>query len=312
MAVGGGMSYLPPGSSGGGGGSSFFSNPYNMMTGVGSILDIVGSIVQGGAYDRTLNALTGDLNQVIGPETAYGSHLLQNFTSQVSPELQSLYGTASNLATQSYGTAGAYGGAAAGSAAALGANPYLAPAQSQIGGLLNYKAFTPQEEAALTTGAGEAASSAASTMAAQSGGVANPALLMKQLATGAGTTSAQTAVQLGSIASQQHLQAMESALSGEEALGQEYISGNTAAGQIYSGLSSEYAGLSESELNSALSSLDIQSQELGTGANLLGTAGTQIGDVLSQVYSGAQSSGGGMSGLMSGLGGLASLIPMFA
>jgi hypothetical protein len=135
---------------------------------------------------------------------------------------------------------------------------------------------------------------------------------MKQLATGAGTTSAQTAVQLGSIASQQHLQAMESALSGTEALGQEYISGNTAAGQIYSGLSSEYAGLSESELQSALSALDVQSQELSTGANLLGTAGSTIGSILGDVYQSAQSSGGGMGGLMSGLGGLASLIPAFA
>lgn len=277
------------------------------MGGIGGIGEIIASLLQSSQYSQTLGSLTNDLNSVLGPEVNMGSGFLQNFKTQVAPELQSVYGSQTGLGNQSYGTAGQYAGGAAGAAGALQANPYIGAASPLIGGLANYKSFTPQEEAALTTGAGEAAASAAKTMAAEGGGTANPALLAEQLATGAGTQSSQTAVQLGSIASQQHLQALESAASDTLAQASAYTSAESAAGGIYSGLSQEYAGLSESEFTNALDSLGIQSQELSTGAGLLGNAGSSISNVLDQVYQSAQSSGGGFSGM---LGGLTSLLPL--
>jgi len=299
----------PPGGagapSGGGGGGGGGLNLTSIMSGVGGIGEIIASLLQNSQYSQLLGGLTNDLNSVLGPEVNLGTGFLQNFKNQVAPELQNIYGSQTALGNQSYGTAGQYAGGAAGAAGALQANPYIGAASPLIGGLANYKSFTPQEEAALTTGAGEAAASAAKTMAAESGGTANPALLAEQLATGAGTQSSQTAVQLGSIASQQHLQALESAASDTLAQASDYTSAESAAGGIYSGLSSEYAGLSESEFTNALDSLGIQSSELSTGAGLLGNAGSSIGSLLSQVLQSSQSSGGGFGGM---LGGLTSLL----
>lgn len=296
------------GSSGGssGGGSSPFS-AYNIFSGLGDIGEIIGSLMQSSDYSRTLGALTGDLNSVIGPETSYGTSLLQNYQQQVIPGLQNTYGSQTGLGQQSYGTAGGYASGAAGAASALQSNPYLGAASPLIGGLANYKSFTPQEEAQLTTGAGEAAASAAQTFAAESGGTPNSALLQKQLVGQAGTTSSQTAVQLGSIASQQHLQALESAASDTLQQAQEYTGAESAAGGIYSGLSSEYAGLSEAEFTNALDALGIQSSEANVGEGLLGSAGSTIGNVLDEVYGSAAQSGGGFGGLAQGLGGLAGL-----
>lgn len=299
--------FSPSGTYNGGGSSGGGFNWASALGGIGDIGEIIGSLIQSSDYSRTLGALTGDLNSVIGPETQFGSSLLSNYQSSVIPNLESTYGSQTALGGQSYQTAGTYGGAAAGAAGALQSNPYIGGATPLIGGLENYKSFTPQEEAALTTGAGEAASSAASTFAAESGGTPNQALLQKQLATQAGTTSSQTAVQLGSIASQQHLQAMEDALQGTLAQGSEYTQAESAAGGIYSGLSSEYAGLSENEFSNALDALGIQSQEASVGEGLLGNASSTIGNVLDEVYQSASSSGGGWGGLASGIGGLASL-----
>jgi hypothetical protein len=299
------MGWFPPsggGSGGGGGGGG--SSPFNLTSilgGVGGIGEIIGSLLQSSQYSQLLGGLTNDMNSVLGPEVNMGTGFLSNFKNQVAPELQGVYGSQTALGGQSYGTAGNYASGAAGAAGALESNPYIGGATPLIGGLENYKSFTPQEEAALTTGAGEAASSAAKTMAAQSGGVANPALLAENLAGAAGTQSSQTAVQLGSIASQQHLQAMEDALQGKLAQGSEYTSAESAAGGIYSGLSSEYAGLSESEFTNALDSLGIQSSELSTGAGLLGNAGSSISNILDQVYGSSQQSGGGYGGVLGGL-----------
>ena len=147
-------------------------------------------------------------------------------------------------------------------------------------------------------------------MAAQSGGVANPALLAENLATGAGTQSSQTAVQLGSIASQQHLQAMEAALQGTLAQGSEYTAAESAAGGIWQRPIGQSTRASRRVTRSPTRStpLGIQSQELSTGANLLGNAGSSIGSILDQVYQSAQAeSGGGAGGF---LGGLMSLAPL--
>ena len=294
------------GSGGGGGGGGGF-NPSMILGGLGDIGEIIGSLIQSSDYSRTLGALTGDLNDIIGPETSFGDSFLKNYQSEVIPELQGFQSSQGILGNQSYGTAGGFAGGAAGAAGALQSNPYIGAATPLIGGLENYKSFTPQEEAELTTGAGEAASSAASTFAAEGAGTPNAALLQKQLATGAGQQSSQTAVQLGSIASQQHLQAMEDALQGTLAQGSEYTSAESAAGGIYSGLSSEYAGLSENEFGDALGALGIQSSEANVGEGLLSNAGSTIGNAFDEVYGSAQQSGGGWGGVLGGLTGLAGM-----
>lgn len=292
------------GSSGGGGGGG--ANAFNILGGIGDIGEIIGSLLEASQYSHTLGALTGDMNSILGPETNFGTSLLGNYQNQVIPNLEGTYGSQTALGGQSYGTAGGYAGGAAGAASALGSNPYIGAATPLIGGLANYKSFTPQEEAALTTGAGEAASSAAATMAAQSGGAANPALLAKQLTTGAGTTSSQTAVQLGSIASQQHLQALESAASDTLQQAGQYTSAESAAGGIYQGLNSTYAGLSENEFGDALDALGIQSQEAGVGEGLLGNAGGSIANILDTVYQ-SESANNPYAGMLGGLTGLAGM-----
>ena len=299
-------------SAGGGGGSSWLSSLggiSGLMGGVGGIGEIIGSLLQSSDYSRTLGALTGDLNDVIGPETQFGSQFLGQYENQVVPELQNEYGSQNALGNESYGSAGTYASGATGAASALESNPYIGAATPLIGGLENYKSFTPQEEAALTTGAGEASASAAATMAAQGGGTPNQALLEKQLVGQAGQTSSQTAVQLGSIASQQHLSAMEDALQGTLSQGSEYTQAESAAGGIYSGLSSEYAGLSENEFGDALNALDTQSQEASYGEGLLGEGGSSIGSVLGDVYGSASQNQGGLGGM---LGGLTGIMGMFA
>jgi hypothetical protein len=294
------------GSSGGGGGG------FNIMSGIqglGGIGEIIGSLLQSSQYSQMLGGLTNSLNSVIGPETQFGSGFLSNYQNTVLPELQSSYGQNNALGLGSYGSAGGYATGAAGAAGNLQNNPYLAAQTPLIGGLENYKSFTPQEQAALTSGAGAAAQSAASTFAAQSGATPNSALLEKQLVGQAGQTSSQTAVQLGSIASQQHLQAMEAALQGSQTQSSQYLQGQQEAGGLYSGLSQEYAGLSQSELGQALDALNISSNESSVGEGLLGNAGSSIGSLLSQVYSNAQSNQGGLGGIM---GGLTSLAPLLA
>jgi hypothetical protein len=145
--------------------------------------------------------------------------------------------------------------------------------------LANFKGLQPQEVSELTQQAGNAVKSAASTFAAQSGGVANPALLEKQLAGQAGQTAGDVATNLGSIASQQKLSGLQS------------------AGGLYSGLSGQ-------SLDAILASLGLGQSAMNTGVQGSLGVGQQYGQ---QQQSNNQAKGQEWQGVGSLLGGAGSL-----
>lgn len=159
--------------------------------------------------------------------------------------------------------------------------PKYAAETQQIGtDLANFKGLQPGEVNQLTQQAGNAVTSAGNTFAAQTGGVANPALLEKQLAGQAGQTAGDVATNLGSTASQQKLGALE------------------GAGQTFGGLSGQ-----------SLSSI-MQSLGLGQGALDSGITGSLgVGGQFGQQQAGNNQAKGqeyqGIGSLLGGAGALA-------
>ena len=146
--------------------------------------------------------------------------------------------------------------------------------------LENYKGLTPQEISSLTSQAGSAVRSAGQTFAAQTGGVANPALLEKQLAGTAGQTAGNVGTELGSIASQQKLGALE------------------GAGQLFSGLSGQ-------SLSAVMESLGLGQGALNSGiSGSLGTAG-QYGNIQQNANQAKGQEWQGIGSLVGGAGTLA-------
>jgi hypothetical protein len=207
-------------------------------------------------------------------------------------------------------------------ATALANNPYLAqigamgnqfmqpgstPSLGQMGQvaqqLEQWHGLKPGELSALTLQAANAAQSAAATMKQQMGGVANPALLMHQLAGQAGQTGAQAAVQLGSLAQQQELgateaaggiygqmtadqiQKMQDALEAYTQQSGQYLAGQQAAGGINLGAGQGFSGLSSQNLAAILNSLGLQTQGAQLGAGMLQGAGNTYQNLLGSYLS---------------------------
>jgi hypothetical protein len=287
------------------------NNTSGIISGVGDIGSIIGGLIQNNAQNKSLGALSGDLSGILSSQTGLSQEMVQQYLSEVAPQLQSTYGTASQNSATSLGQAGGYATGAQGAATNLQNNPYVGAQLGASGQLANFSGLTQPEMNQLTTTAGDAARSSAATMASQIGGVANPAALEQELAGQAGAASSGAAVQLGANASAQKLQAQEAALGGYQTAGSQYLQGQSGAGGLMSNLSSQYAGLSESQLQAALSALSTQSQEAYTGMQGLTSAGQEVGSVLNNQTNAAANSGGGMSSVMSGIGGLASVASMF-
>jgi hypothetical protein len=157
-------------------------------------------------------------------------------------------------------------------------------------GLANYlqngfQALSKPEIGALSAEAGDTVSSTAKTIASQSGGTPNPALQAQLAGQQAGQTTANEASQLGGLAAQQQLGALQT------------------AGSALSGAGSLYSGLNSSSLQSLLGALGINTQNLQTGSGGLGN----IAGLYAQQQQLANQSSplAGITGLLGGLGGIA-------
>jgi hypothetical protein len=205
-----------------------------------------------------------------------------NILSGLTPELQSLLNSSSGTLTS--GIQGILGSS--------GTTPYGTSAAGSAGGLTNlasslenFQALSPQEISALSTQAGNTVSSTAKTIASQSGGVPNPALQAQQAETQAGQTTAGEASQLGSIASQQKLGALQS------------------AGSDISGAGSLFSGLNSTSLSSMLSALGLSESALTTATSGLGNVAGLYAQ--QQAQADASSPLSQLGGLLGGAGTLA-------
>ena len=136
--------------------------------------------------------------------------------------------------------------------------------------------------------AGNAAQSAAETMKQQMGGVANPALVMKQLANQAGQTGQQAAVNLGSVASQQELGAREAAGQMYGQMTADQIQKLQDAMQGYATQGQGFSGLSSQSLQGMLDSLGMQTQGGQLGAGMLGNLGNTYGNLMTNMMASPQ------------------------
>ena len=250
------------------------------LGGIGDIIGLIGGISQQNKENAAISGLGGNLNSILQLEGTDAGKLLQQYTGVTLPELQNMVSTLAPEQQQAFNNAMSAFTSVGANRQALTNNPYLSQMGQIATQLNNWHGLKPQELNALQMQAGNAALSAANTMKQQIGGVANPALLEKQLANQAGQTAAGTAVNIGAQAAEQELGAREAAgqLVGQQ--GQQYLSGNEAAGQLGLGQGQGYSGLSSENLNAMLNSLGLQSQAGALGAGMLGQTGQQYGNWL--------------------------------
>jgi hypothetical protein len=333
------MAALPPMSSSGGGGGNFLSSIGGVGGALGDIGDIAG-VVGGLGQNKELGKLFGSAQTGLNDEISQEQSLIGD----AQQTGQSAYNFGNELAPagMNYNTqAAGYAPMISSAGTALTQNPYLSPlagyasamapgqnagVQGQFGtaqSLSNYNALTPAQMASLTTQAGNAAKSAANTFAQQSGGVANPALLQKQLLSQAGTSGANAAVQLGSQVSQDQLGALEAAgglygsggnlvLSSLEGgagtigqAGSEYLTGESGAGSLYEGAGGLLGGIGSTDISGANSAYNASTGAYNTGIGGASDINNQYQQLL-KLGQGSAGSGG------FGLGSIASLAGLFA
>jgi len=116
----------------------------------------------------------------------------------------------------------------------------------------NYQGLTPAQINELTSSTEAGGQSAINTFKTEAGGVANPALLVKQLLTQNQQQGAQEGVALGSQVAEAKLQGLEGAgslLSGQQGLLGEGLSGLSGAGSSLQALASLYANAATAQGN---------------------------------------------------------------
>ena len=259
------------------------------LGGIGDIIGLIGGIGQQNKENAAISSLGGNLNSILQLEGTDAGKLLQQYTGVTLPELQNMVNTLSPEQQQSFNNAMSSFASVSQNRNALMNNPYLSQMGQYAKELNNWHGLKPQELNALQMQAGNAALSAANTMKQQMGGVANPALLQKQLVNQAGQTAAGTAVNIGAQAAEQELGAREAAGQLATSQGQQYLSGNEAAGQLGLGQGQGYGQLSGQSLNAMLQSLGLQSQAGALGAGMLGQTGQQYGNWLNNMVNYQQS-----------------------
>lgn len=250
--------------------------------GIGDILGLIGGLNQQGQYNQEMQGLSGNLNNILGMEGGDASSLLSSYMNKVLPALQQLGSTLGPEQQQAQqGAMGAFGqeGNMANALMSPGSTPDIAKMGQVANQLQNWSGLGNKEMNALQLQAGNAALSSANTMKQQMGGVANPALLMQQLANQAGQTGQGAAVQLGSLAQQQQLGAREDAGSIYNQMTQDQMNKMTDAGQLYQGAGQGMAGISSQDLSGVLNSLMQQGQAGQMGQQMLGNVGSDYGSL---------------------------------
>ena len=254
--------------------------PAGAIGGIGDIIGLIGGINQQNKMNQEVSGLSGNLNSILQLEGTTAGQLLQQYTGKTLPELQQMVSTLGPEQQGAFNQAlGAFGNV--GNVAGQFLTPGSTPSMSQMGNvaqeLSKWSGLGNKEMGALQTQAGNAALSAANTMKQQMGGVANPGLVMQQMANQAGQTGQNAAVQLGSLAQQQQLGAREAAgqiygqMTGDQIQKlQDAMSGYQAQGAGYSGLSGQ-------ALQGMLQSLGLQTSGMQTGAGMLNATGQQYG-----------------------------------
>lgn len=256
------------------------------LGGIGDILGLIGGLNQQGQYNQTVQGISGNLNQILGTEGSDAGKLLASYMGTTLPGLQQMVQTLSPEQQQAFGNAmQSFGqvGNVAGQFLQPGSTPSMGKMGQVAQQLQNWKGLGPRELGALQSQAGNAALSAANTMKQQMGGVANPGLVMQQMANQAGQTGQNAAVQLGSLAEQQQLGAREAAggiygqMTGDQIQKlQDAMSGYQAQGAGYGDLSSQ-------ALSGIMNSLNQQGQAGQMGQGMLGSVGNAYGSLFSQL-----------------------------
>ena len=336
---------FPAGSNGSGSSKQGISSM--LGPGLGGIADIIGGISDFGqqsAQDAAMTQTGDQLQKDLGALTGEGSNLYGNYAANAQPALNNIIGS-NPAAIKGYQGAAASGyGSEAGYGSQLGVSPYPGQIQSEGGlftslpsgsieselsnasALENWHGLQPKELGEATTVASDAADSAARTMKAQMGGVANPGAAFEEGLNTAAQAGMQTGAQLGSMAQQQELGAKEAAgqeygavagqelqeaagtVGATEAAGSQYATDLSGAGALAGNAASGMAGLSEQdiqELESALSQEGSMAQA-GLGAQEYGASDWT--SLLEQEMGNAQNQSNPFSGIASGL---TSLLPLF-
>ena len=260
----------------------FMGGPAGAAGGIGDIAGLIGSLIQENKTNQEAQGISGNMNQILQMMGSDGGQLLSQYISKALPQLQqmaSTLGPEQQAAQQ--GAEGAFGnvGGVANQLMSPGSTPDIAKMGQVAQQLQNWSGLGSKEMGALQLQAGNAALSSANTMKQQMGGVANPALLMQQLANQAGQTGQGAAVQLGSLAQQQQLGAREDAGSIYNQMTQDQISKLTGAGGLYDAQGQGMAGLSAQSLNGMLNSLGQQGQAGQMGEQMLGGVGDMYGSL---------------------------------
>ena len=256
------------------------------LGGIGDILGLIGGLNQQSQYNQEMQGLSGNLNNILGMEGGDASSLLSSYMNKVLPALQQLSSTLGpEQQAAQQGAMGAFGqeGSAANALMSPGSTPDIAKMGQVANQLQNWTGLGPKELGALQLQAGNAALSSANTMKEQMGGVANPALLMQQLANQAGQTGQGAAVQLGSLAEQQQLGAREAAGNIYNQMTQDQMNKILGAGGLYQGAGQGMSGISGQDLSGILNSLGQQGQAGEMGQQMLGGVGSEYGNLFSMM-----------------------------
>ena len=294
--------------------------------GVGGLGDILGSIMefsqqqqQDQAMTQTGDELQGDLGALTGEGTALEENYAGHAQPQLNAEISQLPGAIQGYqggAAGDFGAEAGYGSQVAGEGGLFEALPAgsIASEDANAAQLENWHGLQPKELGEATTVASDAAASAAQTMKAQMGGVANPGQAFEEATNQAAQAGMQTGAQLGAMAQEQELGA-------KEAAGQEYgavagqqlqeasgtVGATEAAGQLSGAAGTGMAGLSEQdigELESALSEEGTMGQAGMSGQEYGASDWTSL---LEQEMGDQQNQGNPFSGMASGL---TSLLPL--
>lgn len=253
----------------------------------------------GNNLDSALSALSGMGSGLVGNYTANAQPALNNMIRSMPGQIGGYQGQAGGAYGQELGYAGQLGSSpypgmimGAGSQFMTYPNASIGDQLANAAQLSNWQGLKPKELGQATTVASDAAQSAAETMKAQMGGVANPGAVMSSLGEQAAQAGMQTGAQLGAMAQEQELGAKEAAgqeygqVAGEqlaqvsgltsatEAAGSQYASDLTGAGGMAGAAGSGYAGLSQQDIEQLLSALSTESgmAQAGIGASEYGAS----------------------------------------
>jgi hypothetical protein len=306
---------------------------------VGGLGDLAGGIMQFIQQNNANNAITqtGDQLQTdLGALTGEGGNLFNSYAGNAQPELNRQISTLPSAISGYQGGAASGYGSEAGYGSALGASPYPGLVMGAGSGaegselanastLENWHGIQPKELGEATTVASDAAESAANTMKAQMGGVANPGAAFEEATNQAAQAGMQTGAQLGSMAEQQELGAKEAAgqeygavawqqIGQAEGAGQLYQGAEEGAGELSGAAAGGLAGLSAQDINELESALSEEGTMASTGMGAQEYGASDWTSLLEQELGNqsAQSGNNPFSGIASGVMGILPLLGMAA